>query len=395
VALDLADTETAPIQPSMPVPDSIRPASSAPPAGVPRRGARRSLLMWGALGLVSVVIGVAIAALVVSEDRPVASATAGPSAIASSAPAVAAAAAPAAPLVSGAAPEAPPAPSAPATPGASASAPPPEASPAASAPAAPEALDTSGEGTVKTPTCEEMVGPSWSLLSSDQPTRAMAEIRLGRRALMIGRVDDAQISFCRAAVLDPTRPDAFLSLVRVLLQKRDAAQAQQWAERAAKQHPDNIDVQGLYGDALARAGDADRARSIWLEMAKIDPSDGAQVRGMAYTYVHLADRAVKGADHAQADRLYRRAVLLDPLNATAASGLARVLLVMNETQAALQWAKRAVTLEPRDAELHVMLGDVQEKLGDLPAAHAEWRSAYDIDPSNFRAASRVLRIGAK
>ena len=50
---------------------------------------------------------------------------------------------------------------------------------------------------------------------------------------------------------------------------------------------------------------------------------------MAYTYVHGAERAVKGADYAQADRLYRRAVLLDPLNATAAAGLARALLVQN------------------------------------------------------------------
>ena len=38
-----------------------------------------------------------------------------------------------------------------------------------------------------------------------------------------------------------------------------------------------------------------------------------------------------------------------------------------------------------------MLGDVEEKAGDLDAARAEWKAAYDIDPHNFKAASRMLR----
>jgi superkiller protein 3 len=116
---------------------------------------------------------------------------------------------------------------------------------------------------------------------------------------------------------------------------------------------------------------------------------------MAYTYIHAADRAVKGADNAQAERLYRRAVLLDPLNATAAAGLARVLLVQPALEGALHWAKRAVSLEPHDAELHVLLGDVLEKTGDLAGAKAEWKAAYDLDPSNFHAASRMIRASGK
>jgi Flp pilus assembly protein TadD len=147
----------------------------------------------------------------------------------------------------------------------------------------------------------------------------------------------------------------------------------------------------LYGDALARAGDADRARSLWLETAKTDPNDAAGVRHVAYAFVRAGERSVRGADYAQADRYYRRATLLDPLNASAAAGLARVELVQGELKAALYWAKRAVAIEPHDADLHIMLGDVLERSGESALAKAEWKAAYDIEPQNFRAASRMLK----
>ncbi len=381
VALSLADSEAPPIQPSLPAPESIRPepAESVLAHPIDPSQRRRAVVVWAVIGLSSVLLGLVIAVLVVPPLGKHASARAAASGARQAADHPAAVSVPA---VGPVAHE----PSAPAVSAQARTAAP------ALARAKSEVADTSGEVTVKTRTCEEIVGPSWSLLGSDQPGRALSEMRLGRRALMLGKLDDAQVSFCRSAVLDPTRPEAYQALVRVLLLRKDATQACEWAERAAKQHPETLEVQGLYGDALARAGDADRARSIWLEGARIDPSDAASVRAMAYTYLHGAERSVKGADYAQADRLYRRAVLLDPLNATAAAGLARVLLVQSETDAALHWAKRAVSVEPHDAELHVLLGDVEEKVGDLAAARAEWRAAYDIDPHSFKAASRMLRI---
>jgi DNA-binding NarL/FixJ family response regulator/cytochrome c-type biogenesis protein CcmH/NrfG len=382
MALNLADTEVSPIQPSMPPMDSIRPeaeASWAPDPAARLGGlSRRAIGAWVMVAIASVIAGVTIAVLLVpsGEKRPVARApettTSADIARAPTLPRVATP--PTKAPVSTAVPR----------PGTA-----PKAPPGVDAPSA--LPDVSGEIQAKAPSCEEIVGPSWSLLGSDQPARAWREIGLGRRGMMLGKLDAAETAFCRAAVLDPTKPDAFLALVRIFLLRNDAAQAREWAERAAKQHPGNQDVQALYGDALARAGDSDRARDMWLSIAHIEPSDGDSVRGMAYTFLHGADRAVKAADNAQADRLYRRAVLLDPLNAIATAGLARVLLVRGAIDGARTWAKRAVALSPHDAELHVLLGDVEDKAGNVEAARAAWKNAYDIDPGNFKAASRMLR----
>jgi DNA-binding NarL/FixJ family response regulator/Flp pilus assembly protein TadD len=398
VALNLADCEPAPIHPSLPAPEPDV-VDDAPVARTSLAAAlkRRRVPIWFlAAGLTSVLAGIVIAASIASPraakshsetaDDPTANAVTPALAVSLAAPApqVAPVAALPTPSVAPAA-----SPRVPTSSARTENAPP--TNPSAMEEATP--ADVSGETTTKVQTCEQIVGPSWSLLSSDQPGRALNEIGLGRRALMLGRLDDAQQSFCRATVLDPNNPEGFLALTRVLLARKDAEQARDWAARAAKVHPDDADVEGLYADALARAGDADRARSIWLELGKIDPSDGAAIRTMAAMYVRAGERSVHAADYAQADRFYRRAVLLDPLNATAAAGLARVLLVQGEPAAALSWAKRAVSLDLHDGDLHVLLGDVEERNGDTAGARAEWKAAYDIDPRNFKAASRMLRVG--
>lgn len=378
VALSLADSESPPLAPSLPAPAPGTVDDSMPaPEGVPARGLRRTTAVWVVVGVFSVIFGIGAAALI-SRSRPVPQPAPVPRA---------------AVLQRAPAPVATPA----AAPTSATSAPAPSANAEATvaagggAPKEQGATDVSGETTAKAPTCEEIVGPSWSLLSSDQPKRAVSEITLGRRAMMLGKIDDAQQSFCRAAILDPTKPEAFIALVKVFLQRHDADQARQWAERAAKQHAGNADVLDLYGDALARAGDADRARTQWLETAKTDPDDNPAVRHVAYAFVRAAERSVRAADYAQADRFYLRAILLDPLNGSAAAGLSRVELVQGEIKAALYWAKRAVAIEPHDSNLHIMLGDVFERSGDGEAARAEWKMAYDLDPHSFRAASRMLR----
>lgn len=244
------------------------------------------------------------------------------------------------------------------------------------------------------PTCEKLVGSSWSLLDGDQPGRALGEIRSGRRSLIVGKLDEAQMAFCRATVLDASNPASFTALVRLFLLQRDAKKARAWAERAAKHHPDDPDVQRLYGDTLARVGEVDDARRIWLESVGVSADDAVAVRGVAATYAHAGEQSLKGADYAQADRLFRRAALLDPSSASAAAGLARALLHQGEIKAALAWARRAVSLEPRDPEYRLVLGDASDKAGNTEAAYEAWRVAYEIDPGNRRAQSRMRRIPA-
>jgi Flp pilus assembly protein TadD len=112
------------------------------------------------------------------------------------------------------------------------------------------------------------------------------------------------------------------------------------------------------------------------------------------TYAAGAERALRGTDYAQADRLFRRAALLDPSSPRAAAGMARALLNMGEIRAALAWAKRAAALEPRDPEVRLTLGDALEKVGQKTEAYKAWRLAFELEPENTRANNRLKRIPA-
>ena len=241
-------------------------------------------------------------------------------------------------------------------------------------------------------TCQQTVGATWSLLSGDQPTRAQMENNAGRRSLMVGKLDEAQLSFCRATVLDPTNTASFRSLAELLLLLRDAKQARQWAERAVKQTPEDQHVQSLYGDTLARVGEVDAARTVWLNAVGVDPDDRATIRKLSLTYAATGRQYIKGADYPRGDRFFRRAALLDTSNATAAAGMGQALLMQKEVSAALAWSKRAVALEPRDTELRILLGDAYAKSEQLDAAYKEWLIAVALDPGNARAHARYNRI---
>lgn len=378
VALNLADVEGAPIQPSLPAPEGSSEAPSAadmlslPP---PARRARS----WGKwLLLPGILVGAGLVAAVViwlSGAAPRQPATA-----------PAASAAPA------------PVPSEGALAASASKAKPKRKKPKKAEPKKPKDLGDLAAAALKVesqknlPECEELVGPSWSLLSGDQPARAAAEVRAGRRALIVGKLDEAQVAFCRATVLDSMNADAFTSLIRVYLMRRDPKKARAWAERAAKHHPNDAEIQRLYGDTLARVGEPDEAVRIWLSSVGVKPDDPTAVRGVAFTYATAGLRALEGSDYAQADRLLRRSALLDPSSARSAAGLGRALVMQGEYRAALAWTERAIELEPRDAEIRILLGDIHDKLGHREKAFDAWRLAYEIEPENKRAYARYGRI---
>jgi tetratricopeptide (TPR) repeat protein len=241
--------------------------------------------------------------------------------------------------------------------------------------------------------CASAVGNEFALLKDGMSTKSISELRAGRGAMVQGDVEQAQRWFCMAVAHDPYNYEAHVSLIRLFLTRGSPPRAKQAVDHARKYFPETRFLTELLGDTLACLGDVALARSAWLEAAGVDAEDEGKVRHLAATFTQSGRKSSKGMDFARALGLFRRGVVLDPENTAAQIGLSEALLAVEDAQAAKLWAMPLVERFPEDSNLHLILGDVHDKLGDAEAARLHWGQAATLNPGNIRARRRARAAG--
>ena len=171
---------------------------------------------------------------------------------------------------------------------------------------------------------------------------------------------------------------------------------------------------GMY--VYSHGGAAQVALGYFEEATRRDPACAAAYAAIAKTYVVLADAqhraaepltraedaartalrldptlsdawltlAVTGSelhwDWMGAESAYRRAIEVDPANATAHEWYGSFLALTGRTSLALREAKRAVQLEPRSSSKYHNLGEVLLYAGDCQGAVEPLNSALQLSP---------------
>jgi tetratricopeptide (TPR) repeat protein/DNA-binding NarL/FixJ family response regulator len=268
----------------------------------------------------------------------------------------------------------------------------PEAAPAAApvepARKAPEGKDESG---YVAPTCSALLDPL-QLDEGNFPGAAYEQQVVGSKALVQGKVDEAQLAFCKAVRWDGANPRAHIDLAQLLLIRKDGAAAAEVARQAVQLDPSSGRAQSLLGDALVRIGDHEGAKQAWLLAAGVDANDAVKFKALLERNLREAEASLKKKDVSRAERFFRRAIVLDPDSLPASRGLAACLNQLGDGAAAVRWAQRALAREPRDPDAHVVLGDALLLLGDKVGAEREWREANRLDPGNMQAQNRIRRL---
>jgi tetratricopeptide (TPR) repeat protein len=280
----------------------------------------------------------------------------------------------------------------------------PKANPAVTAPASPRlgaaavqpavtpALTAIPVSTSSAPSCEELLGASFS--KKLDPLAADAQTKLGKRQLVMGNVDASQRAFCNAAAWHSSNIDRLLNLAQLLLIRRDGAKAAQWAQRALDLDPHNRRALGVLGDALVRVGKTTEARAAWLGAEGTGEPDGAALALRIRRDFEEAQRTMlRVRDYARAERMFRRVVAFAPDHAAASAGVATCLLALGEKAEAETWALRAETLDANSADIQIALGDVEIQLGKRDDAERHWRRARELNPNDRVAEARIRRLG--
>jgi CheY-like chemotaxis protein/tetratricopeptide (TPR) repeat protein len=258
---------------------------------------------------------------------------------------------------------------------------------AAAAPALPR--DESGK---PAPTCDELLVDSPNI-GGDNPGAAFEQLRAARKAIVQGKLDDAERAYCKAVRWDAKNANYHFELAQLLLIRRDGAAAAEWAKRGVRLDPASTRGQSLVGDGLARTGDEEGARRAWFAAAAVNNPSPEEVQGLLFRSLKEADSALASRDYMRAERFYRRGVVLDAKNAAAHRGLALSLLRIGEAQNALHWARRAQELAPADPVVKLTLGDALEATGDTAAARAAWQESAELGYPDAR--RRIMHLDRK
>jgi len=192
---------------------------------------------------------------------------------------------------------------------------------------------------------------------------ASKPLELARARLMAGDYAAAEKEALKALKLDPKSVDAETVLAVSAARQGNSAEAGRHYLRAAELAPDNGAVQNNYGVWLCREGRA--AESLaWFDRALQDPRYTTPSVALA----NSGSCAARAGQDDRARRDLRRAVELDPNNATALGALAELEFRQGNAFEARAFSERRLSAAPADPQALQLASQIEEKLGDRAAA---------------------------
>jgi TolB-like protein/Flp pilus assembly protein TadD len=167
--------------------------------------------------------------------------------------------------------------------------------------------------------------------------------------------------------------------------RADYLKAVAYYEQAVRLDPD-------YALAYARLAIAEQWFNDWEASTEERKIASAQARGNARKAVELApdsalslgalgiNQAWSDFDYAAAEPTLKKAVALDPSNAETLYQLADVTASLGRTQQAIAMMRKALTLEPLNASFHFYTGTFLLALGKYAEAQRETERALQLQP---------------
>ncbi len=134
------------------------------------------------------------------------------------------------------------------------------------------------------------------------------------------------------------------------------------------------DVEATLGLLYTRLDDTSAADRAYERALALDPDHAMALNNYAYS---LAER---GRQLDRALEMARRAVELDPENASYLDTLGWVYFQREDYAAAERWIKQALDTGDASATVYEHYGDVQKALGNPSAARLFWQQALERDP---------------
>ena len=207
------------------------------------------------------------------------------------------------------------------------------------------------------------------------PSLAEAHLNLGLIAVADQLIPAALDHFRRAAKLAPNFAEAHRNLAKTLAAVGRVADAEQHFNRAVALEPRSARVRLDYADFLSKRGDPSAARREYLVAAELMPDNPEPLFKIGVLDLQLRDTV-------DAEARFRAVVERAPNHAPALNHLAFLLAGQGtkEREEAAGLLRKAVKLDPGNAEYHNNLGVILVRLGNRREALQTLEEAVRLKP---------------
>jgi len=157
-------------------------------------------------------------------------------------------------------------------------------------------------------------------------------------------------------------------------------------ERAMRIDPKNAQAAWGLAKALVRTGERKRLRSVVKWAVSIDPSYDVTQLDLKDVdlWVELANDALGRKDYADARRMFKKAVDLEPNSEKANFGLGSALMALKRYKSAESAFQRVVTSDPRNHQAYEYLGKIYTQWGDIQNALAYVEKSLSLNPNQVQ-----------
>jgi tetratricopeptide (TPR) repeat protein len=210
----------------------------------------------------------------------------------------------------------------------------------------------------------------------------------GWRYLQVDNLRNAEREFQAALRAEPAFFPAETGLGWVELARRDPADALAWFDSALAADDRYVPALVGRGQALLELENEVDALDAFERALEGDPSLGDVERRVQVLRFRTlqgriaeAQRAAGAGRFDEARTAYRAAIAASPDAAFLYRDLAEVERKAGRPDAALEYARQGVTLDPKDAAGHVLMAELLDARGDHEGAVASYERARALDPS--------------
>jgi len=210
------------------------------------------------------------------------------------------------------------------------------------------------------------------------------EIRLleGEAYLNLGNADKARNSFNRALELEPDHEDARLGLVGAASLDSDPQGLLQVINGFLEKSPSSPQGLASKGDVLFNMGDYGKAKQNYQRTIEQYPDDYKILNNLGNCFL-------KEKNFASAETYYLMALGKNKNYLPGYRNLAVALINQDKTQDAAEYLEFYLQSNPRDAEIHVTLGDIYYQNKEYPRALSHFEGYLMHFPDNVDALVRV------